>query len=228
MKSKSTFLILTSALVALSNAATVQLTGGAGGIFNVTTGGVPIGTVAITGTNSNQGIVMGNATTGSDSIVFASLAGISTFTFNLNAPYMVDTAEFGTAGGLGNIGENTNRERPVGYAASFSGTATNVGGNAAFTLNSTITPGSVFTAPTAYTAGDWIVNTGFIPASAADEYVIQSGTGLGNAPIDYTQGLSNGGGDADSARFSFTVIPEPTSSALLGLGGLALLARRRR
>ncbi|MGB0775997.1 MAG: PEP-CTERM sorting domain-containing protein [Akkermansiaceae bacterium] len=43
------------------------------------------------------------------------------------------------------------------------------------------------------------------------------------------QGDGSGSQSASYAPPSdFTVVPEPSSTALLGLGGLALLARRRR
>ena len=57
-------------------------------------------------------------------------------------------------------------------------------------------------------------------------------SGIGNSlTLTYTAGPNNGGSEPfafDNVRVSGSVIPEPTSAALLGLGGLAMCRRRRR
>lgn len=214
----------------------VSLTAIGGNVFTISTNGTNnIGTVTMSGsTHPNAALVgTGTGTGGSDSITWGAQAGVATFTFNMVGNWEIDSAEFGTAGGLGNIGENTGRQRPVGYAASFSGTVADANGAADLTLNSTVSNTGAtllpsFPATTSYTAGQYVVNRFFIPVTANDEYLIQSGTGLGNAPITFTYGLSNGGGDTDAARFSFKVVPEPSRALLLALGALGLLLRRQR
>ncbi|HUB24841.1 MAG TPA: PEP-CTERM sorting domain-containing protein [Tepidisphaeraceae bacterium] len=92
-----------------------------------------------------------------------------------------------------------------------------------------------------------------IPAGSVTTYAIASGAGAGSTPfLPYsvsgtagpgttqavlTIGWQNGGLDggtggqsafADDEVFAPTAVPEPASLSLLGLGGLALLSRRRR
>ncbi len=73
--------------------------------------------------------------------------------------------------------------------------------------------------------------------TAGDNYGIAryDGTDANSTSVNGTEFILIDGVDSfdvevtgDSALANFTVIPEPSSTALLGLGGLALLARRRR
>ena len=219
------------ALASAASAATVQLeeTGTDTNIFTVSTGGMNIGTATLSGNFVSTSSTVGsaNSTFGSDSIGFGSQAGTTTLTFNLLAGFVVDQVELGNAGGIGNIGENTNSQRPVTYTTNFDGTATDLQATAQGTNVLTL-EGASFTTPTAFAAGDLISNTGFISNVDVDSFVVTSGTGVGSGDLTFTYGTPNGGGDVDAMRLSFTVVPEPSSVALLGLGGLALLARRKR
>jgi len=52
--------------------------------------------------------------------------------------------------------------------------------------------------------------------------------GTPDAGLAYQFGNTSGDQAAAVTTLSFTAVPEPSSSALLGLGGVALLLRRRR
>lgn len=208
---------------------------GATNVFDILHNGSNIGTVTLSGSmHSNGGTVRAaTGTSGSDSISWGAESGVATFDFNLNSGFVVETAEFGTADGLGNIGEANSGQRPVGYAANFDGMVSDTLAANTFTLSNTVANGGTVltTTPIAYSAGQFVVNDSFVPIGSVDEYLIESGF-IGNTnDITFTYGLSNGGGDTDAARLSFTVtaaVPEPTSATLFGLGGLAILARRKR
>lgn len=68
------------------------------------------------------------------------------------------------------------------------------------------------------------------PTGSPDEVTLHAGTGdlvIGRDDKD-TYDLSGLGGSATEAAFTLVQVPEPSSTALLGLGGLAMLLRRRR
>jgi len=145
---KKLLLSLSSILMVQTSSAAVNviLTPVGGGVFNINTNASTfIGTVTISGSsvfNAASPVVgVGTGTTGSDSIAWGARAGVTTFTFAFLGNWALDSAQFGTAGGLGNIGENTNRQRPVGYAASFSGTVTDPTPANTLTLNNTVSNG---------------------------------------------------------------------------------------
>ena len=57
-----------------------------------------------------------------------------------------------------------------------------------------------------------------------------AGTGTANLAIDTLRFANGGGGDiaVDNFAVDISAVPEPSSSALLGLGGIALMLRRRK
>ena len=88
-------------------------------------------------------------------------------------------------------------------------------------------------------AGDTLVNElYFVGLGRAWDENERSPDGLtGQEKIDYTRNYLNGvintatftiGGETGSGYVKFSAVPEPSSAALLGLGGLALILRRRK
>ena len=243
-----TFSAIAAATVSASAATVTLLETTTNGVFDIfeDVGGTNIGTVTMSGPGFNTNAAFTVSTTdsgsmGSDSITFAALTGTggqdTTFTFAFLAGYALDVAEFGTEDGVGAFGEIQGGQRPVGYAANFSGTVVDyftpdAASDIALTLNSTVsnTGGTLIgSTPIAYTAGEFIVNPGLInDGTSIEQYLILSNTLNSTAPIVFTAHNGGSGGDADPARFSFTVVPEPSSTALLGLGGLMLVTRRKR
>lgn len=61
--------------------------------------------------------------------------------------------------------------------------------------------------------------TGLVPAGADTARIVYAIQSFGTAPL--------GNGTVYVDDMSFTVVPEPTTLTLLGLGGLALIAARR-
>lgn len=70
----------------------------------------------------------------------------------------------------------------------------------------------------AWTA-EWFINGG----SVRSETLASNPTGITHVGLGRESGTS-----ASFDNFSLTVVPEPGSLALMGLGGLCLLKRRRR
>jgi hypothetical protein len=68
-------------------------------------------------------------------------------------------------------------------------------------------------------AGNQESDTGFVPAGTRTlSVVLTSDRGAGNYNDAYV----------DNLEVDFAVVPEPSITALLGLGGLALILRRRK
>jgi len=76
----------------------------------------------------------------------------------------------------------------------------------------------------AYTAGD-ILQTDNNDDTPEDAWVITA-SGL-NQTLSYG-GVNGASLSTENYEVEFSFVPEPSSAALLGLGGLALIARRRR
>ena len=87
---------------------------------------------------------------------------------------------------------------------------------------------------------DFVAGTGF--SSSPNSVTLSGLTGLTNTSVTFTWTVNYGvtsdfsGGGNHSSRHAFlddivitgSVVPEPTTTALLGLGGLALILRRRK
>ncbi|MFK7911040.1 MAG: PEP-CTERM sorting domain-containing protein [Akkermansiaceae bacterium] len=108
-----------------------------------------------------------------------------------------------------------NDDHVVSDAATGNGsTGDSYSANTAFNLSFT---------QTSALAGSWTINrSGGITDSDSGTY-----TGAISSINLYNE--ADGGGDANNLYANnFTVVPEPSSAALLGLGGLALIMRRRK
>lgn len=71
-------------------------------------------------------------------------------------------------------------------------------------------------------------STIFTRGSGMSTYGTFVADGTGTQTINYTSDTPSGGVGLNGYVISTTPVPEPTSSALLGLGGLALILRRRK
>ena len=101
-----------------------------------------------------------------------------------------------------------------------------VGGalNTGETLNFVITAGTITlggggTAPTVTNNG---YQSFFASGTATDDFAV------GTTDFTVTGGATAARVDRFDANFSFIPVPEPSSAALIGLGGLALILRRRK
>ena len=182
-------------------------------------------------------------TTGGDTTVRANYQNTGTFTdFTYSMLFRIDSyGSGGTARAMNWTLSSTAGGSPagdLGFKVDTSGTFA----GAALLLDDTT--GFGFT-PTATTTYRWdIIGTDFDGVSAAsfDVRIFDAGTEVftstGNTfatttsdaieSVNFYRGGNWGGGGFTVDNISITAVPEPSSAALLGLGGLALILRRRK
>jgi len=229
---------LTAFATAYANAATItfDIAGG-----NILSDGVDIGDFTLTTTNftgstiSNalvtDGIYIGAGGAGGTSPI--AIGGTSTFTFtvtSLDAPYSLVSVGLRSTSLIGDAEVNTN-DPGQGFNVG------NPGSDVSFSFSETVafsvgTPNIALPVgdPSSgtLTAGDDITFLTGPSGNYQDDSlsVVFDGAAVGSA---FTTSIASTGNSAGEAFIiSAVIVPEPSSAALLGLGGLALIIRRKR
>lgn len=214
-------------------------------------GGVVPGTTAgqadTTGVNAGRSLTLNSDAAGAGSITSISVANqfpgtaVSTFTMTSLAILSVDSIFIGANGSAGDLVYND--------GASLSATTLLMGNNT--TTNGAPASSSITIALGAggLTNAIGVTTLNLRQVEAAQNLVIDASAYTGGAgDIDLITFASNLGGDfgsvsitgldaglasaisydADSVNLNITAVPEPASTSLLALGGLALILRRRK
>lgn len=213
---KNTLLLLISS-VAVSNAAVVYSTtyannSGSGSIF---ADGVAIGTFTVTtpynSVNDGVGVAFNGSQTGTS---VATTVSVSI----TDSQYYLVSMDWGANDGAGALG--------IGGGSTW-GVALDTDATVSTSVGTWTIGGSAITTATAYTADD-VLSTGGIVANPHVENAYLFAGAVGDTQtLTYTTD-TNLAQEQYYVNFNLDVVPEPTSAALLGLGGLALLARRKR
>ncbi len=88
--------------------------------------------------------------------------------------------------------------------------------------------GAAITTPVAYTAGEVLTTAGIVSSPHSRDSFLFTGATATTQTITYTTDSLDLAQERYYVSFELDAIPEPSSAALLGLGGLALVARRKR
>lgn len=230
-KTLKTTLIMMGGLTLSSQAALVMFDLSTPGIITDTTNGQQIGTYTTSGSGMGPG-----TTTGFD-ITPGPNKGTVTSTYTLvitNSDYTLASVVWASRGSLTKLGGGaaSKGQGLAGFSVDTAGTLTTGAGTTSqmWTLASTpIANGT----PTAYTSGDQFVHSSSNNLVTDDDHweVVATTPSLSGT---LTTSLASGDLSLvnESARvtfaFDYNPVPEPSSTALFGLGGLALMARRKR
>ena len=220
---------------------------------DLTSGTVP--GVGDTGLINISGNVTGNTAGAWNGAVITQTAGILTGTWNINSPTATYNLEGGTIDNAGNFNANGSTFNLSGGLLQFTGelivnTATGVinvsgsttiesdSGNFDLRLNN---DDAEFNIAADWT-GSFISNSDVTEADWITQLVTGAGQADADGPVDTDRLINVGGTDITASNFgdffvvtansgggsTLTLVPEPSSAALLGLGGLALIMRRRK
>jgi len=237
MKIKSNFAVLGSLLLASvsANAATVMFSSGVYADAGISTNGDLIGAINLGGANATVNLVdfIGVSAAASDSTV-ALASGVSVDIFGAQGETSANGS--GSVGQAGALTLNTvfDNDQPNGGDLTFTGltdgytyelqlvfsdTRTGVLGATSISLWSTIDqPATAAEHTTADISTAQLVTGTFVADGTTQSVYTQQNTAL----------VGDFDGGAAAFQLRLIAVPEPSSTALLGLGGLALILRRRK